>query len=84
MAKYSEQLQNIWHLYAEEHGMVPSTLREALQWGVSRGMVKVPPVDPLAKLIEDMSSALREEYATDDSGRRYRCGADARACWPVS
>ena len=72
LAKYNEQLQNIWRLYEKEHGMVPATVREAVQWGVSRGMIEVPPIDPLAKLTEDMSAALREEYATDASGRKYR------------
>jgi hypothetical protein len=32
----------------------------------------MPQVDPFAKLAEDMSTALREEYATDREGRRYR------------
>ena len=31
-----------------------------------------PEVDPLAKLAEDMATALREEHATDEQGRRYR------------
>lgn len=72
MPKYNEQLQNIWHLYEKKNGFIPSTLRDAVQWGVNRGMIVVPPVDPLAKLVEDMSAALREEYATDAEGRRYR------------
>lgn len=72
MATYKQQLQKIWHLYEKEHGMVPSTLRDALKWGVEKGMVDVPEVDPLAKLIDDMATALREEYATDKQGRRYR------------
>jgi len=72
VAKYNEQLQSIWHLYEKERGMVPATVREAVQWGVNRGMIEVPPIDPLAKLTEDMSAALREEYATDASGRKYR------------
>ena len=72
MAKYNEQLQNIWHLYEKERGLVPATAREAVQWGVNRGMIEVLPIDPLAKLTEDMSAALREEYATDASGRKYR------------
>ena len=32
----------------------------------------VSPHFPLAKLSEDMSTALREEYATDKNGLRYR------------
>lgn len=72
MAKYKEQLQQIWRKYESEHGAVPATAREAVAWGVSRGMIEMPEVDPLDKLASDMSDALREEYATDSEGRRYR------------
>lgn len=72
MAKYKEQLQKIWHKYEFENGAVPATAREAVEWGVSRGMIQTPEVDPLDKLAEDMATALREEYATDRHGRRYR------------
>lgn len=72
MAKYKEQLQKVWHEYEHAHGHVPASLREAVQWGISKGMIQAPEVDPLAKLVEDMSDALREEYATDAEGRRYR------------
>jgi hypothetical protein len=69
---YNEQLQKVWHAFEKEHGHVPATARDAVQWGVERRMIETPPVDPLAKLAEDMSRALREEYATDRDGRRYR------------
>jgi hypothetical protein len=72
MAKYKEQLQKVWHKYEAAHGDVPATAREAVAWGVSQGLLEVPDVDPLAKLSEDMADALREEYATDKNGRRYR------------
>lgn len=72
MAKYKEQLQRIWHQYEAEHGSVPATAREAVAWGLSKGMIEIPEVDPLDKLASDMSTALREEYATDECGRRYR------------
>lgn len=72
MPTYNEQLQKVWHSYEAEHGSVPSTSREAVAWGVSKGLIDPPEVDPLAKLAEDMSKALREEYATDKHGRRYR------------
>ena len=72
MATYKERLQRVWHLYEEAHGSVPATAREAVQWGVDKGLIVAPPVDPFAKLAEDMAGALREEYATDAYGRRYR------------
>jgi hypothetical protein len=43
-----------------------------MQWAVSSGFSEVPEVDPIAKLAEDLAAALREEYATDAQGRRYR------------
>ena len=72
MPTYREQLQRVWHEFEKENGQVPATAREAVQWGVLKRMIEVPEVDPLAKLAEDMSTALREEYATDREGRRYR------------
>ena len=79
MATYKQQLQRVWHHYEEEHGFVPATLRDAVQWGVEKGTISVPEVDPLAKLVDDMSTALREEYATDSQGRRFRVNHAVRA-----
>lgn len=72
MATYKEQLQKAWHEYEKDHGSVPATARDAVQWAVERGLIAEPEVDPLAKLAADMADALREEYATDAQGRRYR------------
>lgn len=72
MASQNEQLQRIWHEYEEAMGHVPASAREALKWGVGRGMIPLPIADPYDKLVGDMTRALREEYATDAMGRRYR------------
>ena len=72
MAKYKEDLRKVWHRYEAENGSLPATAREAAAWGVERGMIELPDVDPLGRLASDMSTALREEYATDAEGRRYR------------
>lgn len=72
MASYKEQLQRIWHAFEAENGSLPATSREAVAWGVSKGMITPPDFDPLDRLAEDMSTALREEYATDAAGRKYR------------
>lgn len=79
MATYTQQLQKVWHAFEREHGHVPATTREAAQWGVAQRMIETPQVDPFAKLAEDMSAALREEYATDRQGRRYRVNHAVRA-----
>lgn len=72
MAKYYEQLQRIWHAYESEHGYLPATARDAVKWGVTRGLMVPPEIDPYDRLAEDMAKALREEYGTDAIGRRYR------------
>lgn len=78
MATYNEQLQRIYHDYTEAQGGIPATLREAVEWGASLGRIRPPPADPLAKIIDDMGRALREEYRTDPLGRRYRRNHAAR------
>ena len=72
MAKYKEDLQSVWRRYEHENGSIPATARDAVMWGVRKGLIQAQAPDPYAKLAEDMAAALREEYATDEKGRRYR------------
>jgi hypothetical protein len=72
MTAYNTILQRAWHEYERVHGAVPATTRDAVQWAVGEGLIQLPETDPFAKLAEDMAKALREEYATDEKGRRYR------------
>src|SRR5574341_722629 len=72
MATYNEQLQRVWHDYEKKHARAPSTPRDVVGWGVANGSLVAPKFDPLAQLAEDMARALREEYRTDRTGRRYR------------
>lgn len=72
MATKNDQLQKVWHLFERENGGVPSSAREAAVWGVSKGLLSLPVLDPYDALADDMSRALREEFATDRQGRRYR------------
>jgi len=72
MATKNELLQKVWCLFELEHGHMPATAREATVWGVNQGLLSLPEIDPYDALAEDMSRALREEYATDPEGRRYR------------
>ena len=53
-------------------GQLPASARNAVAWGVAKGLLAPPEVDPLDKLAEDMATALREEYRQDKLGRRYR------------
>jgi hypothetical protein len=68
----NDRLQRAWRQYEDTHGRLAATAREVVEWGVRAGLLDLPPVDPYDVLAEDMARALREEYATDKKGRRYR------------
>jgi hypothetical protein len=72
MTTFNEQLQNLWHRYEREHGGVPSPPIHVVEWAMKRGLLEAPRYDPKEALAEAMARALREEYRTDSSGRRYR------------
>jgi hypothetical protein len=72
MATYNEQLQKLWHQFNVEHGGAPEAPRVIVEWALERGLLALPKMDPVQVLAGDMSRALREEYDTDASGRRYR------------
>ncbi len=78
MSKAAEY-QRIWHRYNEESGGTPTTPREIVEWGVSRGLLTLPVVDARAQLADEMARAMREEYRTDPvTGRRYRANHAVR------
>jgi hypothetical protein len=72
MTTRNEQLQSVFRRFEHEHEHSPTSSREACEWGVAKGFLELPSVDPLNILAEEMSRALREEYETDEKGRRYR------------
>lgn len=72
MTTKAEQLQKAWHDYESTHERLPATTREVVEWAVREGRLSLPNIDPFDALAGDMSRALREEYATDSQGRRYR------------
>jgi hypothetical protein len=67
-----EKLQSVWHKYDAERSHKPTSAREAVEWAVREGLLQLPEVDPYDVLAGQMSQALREEYAEDEQGRRYR------------
>lgn len=68
-----EKLQKVFHAYLEAHDGVPHGTYEVATWAVSKGLLEVPQVDPMAVLSDQLGSALRNEYAKDPkTGRRYR------------
>lgn len=74
----NEQLQQIWHNYDAKEDHRPTSTREAVEWAVDEGLLELPSIDPYDVLAGQMSTALRDEYATDSQGRRYRVNHAAR------
>jgi hypothetical protein len=74
----AEQLQRAFHLYTSEHGHLPSGAREVAEWAVRKGLIKLPQIDPYDVLSGDMAKALREEFKTDEKGRKYRVNHSVR------
>jgi hypothetical protein len=72
MATKTEKLQAIWHRFEKERGHAPTGTSEAVRWAVSKGLLDLPRIDPFEVLAGQMASALRDEMATDEEGRRYR------------
>jgi hypothetical protein len=72
MSTKVEKLQSVWHKYDAERSHKPTSAREAVEWAVKEGLLQLPEVDPYDVLAGQMSQALREEYAEDEQGRRYR------------
>jgi hypothetical protein len=68
----AEEFQRLWREYEEEHDHTAASAREVVDWAVCERGLKLPKVDPRDILAGQLARALREEYATDDQGRRYR------------
>lgn len=65
-------MQRAWRLYEEANDQEPASARQVVEWAVAQGILTAPRVDPIGILADDMAKALREQYATDPKGRRYR------------
>jgi hypothetical protein len=72
MPTRAEKLQRIWHKYDADRSHKPTSAREAVEWAVKEGILRLPEVDPYDVLAGQMSQALREEYCEDAQGRRFR------------
>lgn len=72
MTTQAEMFQRLWKEYEEETDHAPASARAVVEWAVRERGLRLPHIDPRDVLAEQMSRALREEYATDEKGRRYR------------
>jgi hypothetical protein len=68
----NERLQDAWRSFESKNNYLPNSARQAVEWAVAQGILTLPSIDPYDVLAGEMANALREEYATDAQGRRYR------------
>jgi hypothetical protein len=68
----TEELQRLWIEYEEEHDHAAVSARDVIDWAVRERGFRLQSVDPRDVAAARLSRALREQYATDDQGRRYR------------
>jgi hypothetical protein len=73
----TERIHRAWREYEWEHSHMPGGARQMSEWAVARGLLDLPPVDPLDVLAGQVSRALREEYRTH-KGQRYRANLAVR------
>jgi len=78
MSTKAEKLQSVWHQFENERQHAPSGTREAVEWAVYHGLLDLPKIDPFDVLAGQMANALREEYQTDEKGRKFRVNHAAR------
>jgi hypothetical protein len=72
MANYTAQMQKIWRDYEKAGMPMPPTAKQVAIWAINEGKWQSRPADIVSQCAEDLRRAAREEYRTDDRGRRYR------------
>lgn len=72
MATYAQQMQQLFDRFREEVKDEPTDPREVAAWLIRKGLWKPQPRDLISSCAHDLARALREEYRTDENGRRYR------------
>jgi len=56
-----QRYQAVGRLFFQAHNHAPSSSREIAQWGLDEGLLKTRPVDPVARLANEISEALSDE-----------------------
>jgi hypothetical protein len=65
-------MQRLFNRYRTEVREAPVALDEVYTWAIKNGLWEAREESVRAQFKEEMAQALREEYRTDEMGRRYR------------
>ncbi len=72
MSTYAKQMQKIVAEYRLAGEPWPASSKTMAAWALRTGRWELPESAALNKCAEDLSRAMREEYITDQKGRRVR------------
>jgi hypothetical protein len=72
MATYTKQMQRIVSEYRVSGQPWPSGTRTIANWAIETGRWQLPASAAISKCAEDLQAAMREDYFTDERGRRVR------------
>ena len=78
MPSFTEQLQRIVTRYREDGQLWPATSRALAAWAIANGLWQPQRMALISQCADQISRALREEYITDQQGRRVRTKHPAR------
>jgi len=78
VAKYAQQLVDIFNRYAAEVDDAPTPLEDVAEWAVLNGLYR-PNLKTVVQMCrEDMAESLRHEKRVDEEGRTYRAKISVR------
>jgi hypothetical protein len=78
LAKFSQQMIDVFDRYAAEVDDSPTPLEDVANWAVANGLYK-PNLKTLVQMCrEDMADALRQDVRIDEEGRTYRAKLSVR------
>ena len=72
MTTKNEYLQQLIPLYQAEGNKWPATTREIAQWAIKTKKWEPHPSAMVSQCADEISRALRDEYVTDEQGRKVR------------
>jgi hypothetical protein len=72
MATYMKQMQSVVQEYRDLGKPWPATKQEIADWAILTGRWQMPAAAVRRRCADDIAEAMREEYMTDQKGRRVR------------
>jgi len=69
---YTKDMQLVVKRYRAAEQTWPASSKEMASWAIKNGLWEISDTDIINTCAKDLARAMREEYATDEKGRRVR------------